>query len=288
MRGSESAPLQEAVMRRLSVVLGLLVWSLPALAGGEFEIPTLRGSEPFVPVVPAAPKPRWSGLYAGGQIGYNNVAVDGANATQPLVADMLRVLALESEQHVSQWTVLGKGETRSISYGGFLGYNVGWEGVILGIEASWYKLGGTVNLAGNSLSRVVAAGCCTYAVTLSGDAMFAVNSYGTIKARAGWEVGNFLPYGSIGWAVGQVSYNKTASAVGTQTDSNNVVTPFSFSESENKTGAWAQGVSLGAGVDFMVLPNVFVRAEYEYVAFLSIANFKPTVQSARAGVGFKF
>jgi len=273
-------------MRRLLVLLGLLAWTLPAFAG-EFELPTLRGTETFVPVVPVK-APRWSGLYAGGQIGYNNVAVDGAGATQPLVADMLRVLALESEQHVSQWTVLGRGETRSISYGGFLGYNVGWESVILGIEASWYKLGGTIDLPGNPLSRVVAAGCCTYAVTLNGNSSLAINGYGTIKTRAGWEVGNFLPYATIGMAVGQASYTKSATASGTQTDSNNNVVPFSFSEGENKTGSWIYGVALGAGVDFMVMPNVFLRAEYEYVAFLTFANYKVTMNSARAGIGFKF
>ena len=51
---------------------------------------------------------------------------------------------------------------------------------------------------------------------------------------------------------------------GTQTDSNGNVVPFSFTESENKNGAWLYGMSVGAGFDVMVLPKVFVRAEYEY------------------------
>ena len=37
-------------------------------AAGEFELPTLRGSSPFIPEAPKYA--RWSGFYFGGQVGY--------------------------------------------------------------------------------------------------------------------------------------------------------------------------------------------------------------------------
>ena len=275
-------------MRRLLVLLALFASTSNALAG-EYELPTLRGTQAFVPVTGPVVVPRWSGLYAGGQIGLNNTAVDATDASAPLVAHMLRVLALQNEQLVSTWPVLGKGETRSVSYGGFLGYNVGWEGVILGIEASWNKLGATVDAPSTPLTRAVSAGCCSYVVTSDANATMTINGYGTIKLRGGWDAGHFLPYAVVGAAVGQASYLAAATVSGTQTDPNTgIVTPFSFSETNAKNGAWIYGVTLGFGVDFMVMPNMFLRAEYEYVAFLSVANFKPTINTVRAAIGFKF
>jgi opacity protein-like surface antigen len=273
-------------MRRLLVLLCLFASTSVALAG-EYELPTLRGSESFVPEPP--PPFRWRGVYAGGQIGFNNTAVDPTGATQPLVADVLRVLALESEQHVSQWSVIGKGESRNLSYGGFAGYNVGWEGVILGIEVGWNRIGATVDAPSSPLTRATSAGCCAYLVTSAGNATMTINGYGTLRARAGWEAGNFLPYATFGVAVGQASYFASATVSGTQTDPNTgIVVPFSFTESTGKTGAWIYGVAFGAGIDIMVLPNMFLRAEYEYVAFTQVASFKATINTARAGLGFKF
>ena len=52
-------------MRRLLVVLGLLA-SISGTAAQEFEIPTLRGTDSFVPDAPGPLyRPRWSGFYIG-------------------------------------------------------------------------------------------------------------------------------------------------------------------------------------------------------------------------------
>jgi outer membrane immunogenic protein len=273
-------------MRRLLVLLGLCAWSSAAFAG-EFELPTLRGTQSFVP--PPATAARWGGLYAGGQIGFNNTAVDATTANAPLVAHMLRVLTLENEQLVSTWPVLGKGEARAMSYGAFLGYNVAWEGVILGIEGSWNRLDAKVVAPSTPLTRAVSAGCCNYVVTSDANAIMTVNGYGTIKARAGWDAGNFLPYGAIGLAYGQLSYLRSATVSGTQTNpSDGSVVPFIFSETEAKGNAWIYGLTFSAGVDLLVMPNMFVRAEYEYVAFARIADFKTTINTGRLAVGLKF
>ena len=38
----------------------------------------------------------------------------------------------------------------------------------------------------------------------------------------------------------------------------------------------------------MIMPKVFLRAEYEYVAFSPIWDIKSQIQTVRGGVGFKF
>jgi outer membrane immunogenic protein len=275
---------KEAVMRRLLVLLGLFACS-PAALAGEFEFPTLRGSE-NVPSYQEST--RWRGWYAGGHLGLNNTFVDATTVTQPLVADMLRELALENEQQVSQWVVLGKGEARSMSYGGFVGYNYGWEEVILGVEAGWSKLGASVDAPVNPLTRATSAGGNNYLVTSTGTGSLTLYNFGTLKGRVGWDAGNFMPYATVGGAVAQTSYARSATVSGTQTDSTGTVTPFSFSESEAKGSAWIYGITFGAGVDIMVMPHVFFRAEYEFVAFAPVANFTVIVNTGRVGLGFKF
>jgi opacity protein-like surface antigen len=119
-------------MRRLLVVLGLLA-SISGVRAQEFEIPTLRGTDSFVPDAPGPLyRPRWSGFYIGGQAGYGVAGTDFVTSTNDLVAHMLRNSQLESEQRLENWSVLGKNQTGSFTFGGFLGYNIGWESLILG------------------------------------------------------------------------------------------------------------------------------------------------------------
>jgi len=44
----------------------------------------------------------------------------------------------------------------------------------------------------------------------------------------------------------------------------------------------------GAGLRLLVLPNVFLRAEWEYVQFFPVQDFKIHLNTARIGVGIKF
>jgi opacity protein-like surface antigen len=41
-------------------------------------------------------------------------------------------------------------------------------------------------------------------------------------------------------------------------------------------------------MEYMVWGNVFVRGEWEYVKFLSVENTSVTLNSVRAGIGYKF
>ena len=46
--------------------------------------------------------------------------------------------------------------------------------------------------------------------------------------------------------------------------------------------------TVGGGIDYAVLPNFFLRAEYEYMGFADIADMKVNVNTVRAGAGVKF
>jgi opacity protein-like surface antigen len=67
-----------------------------------------------------------------------------------------------------------------------------------------------------------------------------------------------------------------------------VITPFDFSASETRNKHFIYGWSAGGGVDFMVMPNFFVRAEFEYMGFTEAQGIKVDVGTARVGGGYKF
>jgi opacity protein-like surface antigen len=279
-------------MRRLLVALALIAWMPDALAG-ELELPTLRGSDTLVPVAPAPVQvlPRWGGFYIGGQAGMGIGSMDFARTTQPLAAHMLRELMVESENGVSAWEVLGKGDTRSASLGGFIGFNNTWEGMIIGVDFNWSRMNYSLDAPGSPLSRVTTTSTdIAYAMTLTGAASMRITDFGTLRVRAGVDLGNVLPYAGIGIAVGRADVFRSATASGTEilpTDPP-IVTPFFFTENESKYGAVIYGWSLSGGLDIMLMPNVFMRAEYEFVNFQPLWNIRSSISTARLGAGFKF
>jgi opacity protein-like surface antigen len=281
--------IQEAVMRRLLVVLGLVA-SITGVSAQEYEIPTLRGADSWVPDAPGPLyRPRWSGFYVGGQLGYGAGTFDFRNTTRDLIAHQLRVTHLESQERPSEWEVLGQNSTRGTSAGGFVGYNIGWESLILGFELNYSASNFSTSAPVSPLGRVVAVGSNIDTVVLTGNASMSITDYGTLRARAGYVVNSFLPYFMIGAAFGRANVTRSATTTVTETpaDGSAPGATFVFSEAEAKR-AWIYGWSLGGGLEWMVMPHVFLRAEYEYIAFASVWEIKAQVQTARVALGYKF
>ena len=277
-------------MRRLLVVLGLLA-SISGAAAQEFEIPTLRGTDSFVPDAPGPLyRPRWSGFYVGAQIGYGVTGADFVTSTNDLVAHMLRNSELESEQFPSNWSVLGRSQTGSSSWGGFFGYNIGWECLILGTEFNYSRTHFSNNSPVFPIERVVSVGSNTDDVTITGSASMHITDYGTVRMRAGYETGNFLPYGFVGLAYGRADLARAASVVVVQTPASGNAPPVTvtFAESDTKNGAFIWGWAVGGGVELMVAPKVFMRGEYEFIAFQQVFGIKSQIQTGRVAVGYKF
>jgi outer membrane immunogenic protein len=265
-------------MRRLLLALGMIGLASSAGAG---DFPVLRGSETFVPAPPTYT--RWSGFYVGGQWGYGSANVDFSGATTSLVAFSLRELALESEQHPSQWNVLGNTNTSASSYGGFVGFNTQWDDAILGFELNYNRTSFMAVAPVSPLTRANGAAGNAYVVTLSGSGMMRITDVATLRARAGYAAGSYLPYVTVGFALGRADIARSALVDLTE---NGV--PFSFSGSETKDGAFLYGWAVGGGVDIAVTSNLFLRGEAEYVNFSPISGMYATMTTARIGAGLKF
>jgi opacity protein-like surface antigen len=278
-------------MRWVICVLLVLGFAPAALAA---DLDILRGSESVGP----AAFTNWSGVYIGGQASYSDLNADFSKATTPLVAQSLVELVLEEDDHPSQWPVLGKGNTDAFGYGGFVGYNSQWANLILGVEGNYTHSPATV-IATESpiLGRVVSAGGLGYSVNLLGTGSLTVDDYVSLRARAGYILNSFLPYGFVGFVVGDGDYSLTTQVYGQQTSASPAVLPcapsatcvnYNFTNSAVKNGALLYGFSVGGGLDVALTQQFFLRGEFEFVQFLPVNNIVLSTMTGRAGVGVKF
>jgi len=276
------------------VICALVVLALPPSArAGDFDI--LRGTVPTY---------RWAGVYGGVQGGYASSVVNFGTAAAPQLSFLLRNTAIEQDQQISTWNVLDVRRPTSNSFGGFVGYNSEWEGLILGLELNYNRVSISAG-SGNSITRsftdsgnIPAGHNYFYTVNVAGNASLHLSDIGTFRARAGLEEGIFLPYAFAGLALGRANTTSTATLQYSAVDFPNSATPpltplpnLSFgpvTESNTQNNALAYGVATGLGVDIALLTNVFVRGELEYIYFAPVNGIHISLATARVGAGLKF
>jgi outer membrane immunogenic protein len=272
------------VLCAVAVVMGL---ARPALAQ-DFDV--LRGSESVGP----AAFTNWSGFYAGGHAAYVSGGANFAQATGPLIAYVLRNTTVEDTFNISSWQVLGKSDATTTGFGGFAGYNSQWTNVILGVEANYTKAQ-WYGSSTDTLSRRMDSGGTTYNVAVTGTSSIKLNDYGSLRARAGYVMGRFMPYGFVGLAIGQADITKSAVVSDTEvSDSTGLVTgclgtlPSCSQTNTDSRSQFIFGYSGGLGLDMALTQNVFVRAEYEYIQFTGLGGLDLYLNNVRLGGGFKF
>lgn len=273
-------------MRSVIACLAVLSFAPPAAAA---DLGFLRGSNVYGPGPGPATYYDWSGIYVGGQAGYTNTQANFNNATSSLIHHMLRNSSLEDMAQVSQWTVLGDADVRTASYGAFIGYNMQFENVVLGIEANYNHLSAGVRDS-DGLSRITSPGDgFTYGVTVTSDASLTITDYGSLRARLGYVAGSFLPYATIGAAFGRVETVRNASVSGSYVPDGQAgpVINFAYTMSEPKA-TYAIGYAVGGGVDVALLPNVFLRGEIEWTQFTNLPDVQAHILAGRLGGGVKF
>ena len=279
-------------MRCVICALVVLGFAPPAFAG-DFDI--LRGSEPTY---------HWGGFYGGGQIGYSSAVVDFSQAAAPQIAFILRDTAIEQDEQISKWSVLGSRSTTGTSLGDFAGYNFEWEDVILGLELNYNHVSLSASAA-NSMTRsftdstnLPAGHNYLYTMTVGSASSLQMTDIATFRARAGWEAGNFLPYAFAGLAVGRGDFSTSTSVFYTAVDFTPVQTPpipplptltvGPATQADGQNPAFAYGFAAGLGTDIALTSHVFVRGEVEYIFFAPLDHIQVSVTSARVGAGFKF
>jgi outer membrane immunogenic protein len=283
--------MKERAMRWVSgillILLPILGMASPALAA-DYDLPILRGSsQPPAPVFTVGPATftRWSGFYFGGNVSVSSATSDFSTATRPLVQNSLQFLTVESSDHPSDFRVLGRGSAVAAGGGAFLGYNTQWQDLVLGVEATYThtNLNTTASSVPGGVARLFPDVSTAVGISASGN--LNLTDYGTARGRAGYVVGNLLPYGFVGMAVGRASYSVNTTTLVQQTSPPaTLLVP----NSAGQTNALLWGYTVGAGLDWALTPNILVRGEFEFVQFAPISNIAVSVASGRVGAGFKF
>jgi outer membrane immunogenic protein len=99
----------------------------------------------------------------------------------------------------------------------------------------------------SSMSGGLSAGCPGDAASTSAK----IDWYGTLRGRAGWVSGNALFYGTAGLAYGKVDLTSSYTGGGTALNS----------QASSTRAGWV----IGAGIDYMLQPNLFLNFGYQYV-----------------------
>jgi opacity protein-like surface antigen len=279
-------------MRRLVVALGLITLASSALAA-DYELPTLRGSSPYVPAPPTYT--RWTGFYAGGQVGYSAAHTDFSQVPASLTAFDPTIPFTAPFGLVSAWAELGANTSSAASYGAFIGFNTQWDELVLSFEANYNHTSLSTSSSDTRCYNSAVALLCqgnitlgdgnTYTATVVATGAMQVTDYGTFRFRAGWAYENVLPYAMVGIAVGRALTSRFATATGTPTGAG---TAFTTTEGHVDTSMLVWGYSAGLGFDWLILPSVFLRGEYEYVSFFKVSTMRTDIHTGRVAAGFRF
>jgi opacity protein-like surface antigen len=274
-------------------VYGLIVAALAQQAlAADAPFPILRGAQ----VQEIAPPPyfRWEGMYAGVQAGAGTSNMNFSEAPNSIIAHALRQSTLEGQFNVSQWPVLSSVDTRAANAGGFIGYNAQFEDVVLGVEGNYSRTSLSAKQADSLGRAVTTTDGNTYHTFVTASASMHIQDYATVRGRAGWAAGRFLPYAMLGFAFGMADFQRTAFVDGVvvppAVPPNPPPPPFPFGPwgaTESKK-AFIYGYSAGGGLDVALTSNIFLRGEYEYVKFSPVMGIRANVQAARVGAGLRF
>jgi outer membrane immunogenic protein len=248
----------------------------------------------------------WGGWYAGGQVGYSSSADDFSSSLSGMTNYIYRNSVLETP--TSQLSVLGTAHAQGTGFGAFVGRNYQWDDLVFGVEANYTYIDSLSTSAHSSIGPLqysFPAGQFTpandtpsYTVTLKGDAAAQIKDAVTFRGRAGWATGDFLPYIFGGLAVGRMDVERSVSSTTTRTDVITGTTPQtvgpvpvpsqSQTMSQERTNDFVVGWTAGLGLEYCLWNSVFVRAEWEYIKFVSVMDTNIAMNSAHVGIGYKF
>lgn len=271
-------------MRRLMLAAILVSAVSGAEAADLSDIPILRGpvSEGL-----SSSSVNWQGFYVGGQVAWGAASINHAQANRALVS------AFASNPFFTNFFApaapsLGKSSENHIGYGAFAGYNAQWDDVVVGLEGNFIHGDFKGRAAGLNTSIYNDRGYLN-TVNYSSTSSLQLENFGTIRARAGYVVGPFLPYAFAGVGLGQadVARSLTVTASGTGgPPAAPTYGPISATTSGNQPSHFVYGYSFGAGLDVMLIGGLFARAEFEYLRITAVAD--TGISTVRGGLGYKF
>jgi opacity protein-like surface antigen len=306
-----------------ALLTGFTLGIVAPVQAADLDYGVLRGPD----YEPEAPLIDWNGVYVGGHGGYTSAALNFNNVFQPVVANALRQTYFESTMNASGLLTTNSTRVDGTSFGGYVGWNYQFDETVIGIEADYTRFGKTGSSANDIARFTIGTDGWLHAVSLDGTASTRIEDYGTIRARGGYAIGNFLPFVTGGLAIGraqvadqvaiqtyeydQAPYRANAAltdpskavAVGHSGYANfNPTAPDPGSTPSTGTRSTLAapvtygssktkvvgGITLGAGLEFALTQNIILRGEYQYVLFNDFDGHKVNLNTVRGGAALKF
>ena len=288
-------------MRWVISGLAVLGFAHGALAD---DLDYLRGSDVFAPG--PATYSNLSGFYFGATGGGGLADAGFGNRPLSLLSSTLATTPLPNAILLSPSVPplsLSPDNASFASFGGFAGYNTQRENAIVGLEVKYHRTSLRASAAASAPTFTIpgSGGVSFFNVDASTSSQIHLTDYATIRGRAGWALGTFLPYATLGMAIGRADITNAARVHFVAVDSfGAVLGSVDVPTTEIQSGHLAFGFAAGVGVDWMVMSCLFLRAEYEFVDFTNFgdrSHFPNTTQvvqrslslnTVRAGLGYKF
>lgn len=261
----------------------------PARAGMPRQAPAAppapMAPQAMAPDIPALfpERPRWTGFYAGGSLGggrqssSTNVAgpfgspiftpttttTTSTTTTSPITSTTVTTTTTFGAPVLAASAINPLAVPRSLSPdgnglvgGAQFGFNYQIGAVVIGAETdlSATRLGGSQSSAANP-------GGTRFTTRAENE----LSMLGTVRARAGFVLGDFLIYGSGGYAYGLVDQKGSIAPDNPATTSG---------ASASRSGL-ASGWALGGGVEYAIMPRMTLRLDYTHY---DLGNQKLTLQ----------
>ncbi len=256
-------------MRKFVMAAMMLGVAQTAQAADLPDFPVLRGG--VFPDGLSTSRPNWQGFYVGGQASYGSAV---SNISRTMNSDIQPTYGAAVGQY--NWPGLASPHANDTGFGGFAGYNSQWDDVVIGLEAN-YIHGQYDTVSSASGASLDANGTL---LTTNSRASIKIDDFGSLRVRAGYVAGSFLPYLFLGGGVGNMVLDRST------TVNPGPLLPATLTTTSSKS-TLVYGYSAGAGVDIMLVAGLFLRAEYEYQR-ITAKDVDGNINSARVGVGYKF
>jgi outer membrane immunogenic protein len=289
----------------VAAVLGLGSFGLASTAAVAADMsgpaPALRGA------LPASNSIDWNGFYLGGQVGYSQATNSGSESTNnPYLSLLGRGTAFANSVRQPIEIPNGQGnQSNRVSLGVFAGYNIAYEDIVIGFETDYSRgrLDGRRYGSGNIIgTSTTGSNTRVYSALATTERQYKLSDMGTIRGRVGYVWDNMMPYATVGiaWARASGSGNAFIDSNTIAFDEYNsqgdlvragVADPGYVSPNEYPARQRAKfhfGYALGAGLDFALSSNIFVRAEVMHTRFTDVGGFGIQINQAKVAAGVKY
>ncbi|ACA17474.1 porin [Methylobacterium sp. 4-46] len=294
-----------------TLLAGLCVCGLTPARAADLDFATLRGTSYDAP----APAGNWDGFYFGGHGGWTSTSFGFGSVFQAPVANYLRQTKFESDLNAS--TLLHPGSMRrdSTTFGAYVGINFQLDEFVAGAELDYTHLSARGWTSDEIGRAIVGSDGWWRAVYLTGNASTRIDDYATLRARFGYDAGNFMPFVTGGFAIGRAQISETigvqpieydqATYKSNQSAARPAYVNYSGYSNFDQTNPGAStpsaphllvrsrekivgGIAAGAGMEFAMTANILLRAEYQFVQFNDFDGHKANINTVRGGAALKF